>query len=404
MSRRYGRTRLSELHTSEKNYGLSPGLAAQVSCFAGFLRSRGYKAFQSNVMDALRGLEEVDLSSRRDFSLVLRANLSSTDLEWAQFSELFNEFWSSCSWNKTGPERKGPPVKKEPRNEAHDTITYPDIEPTRSAEAERFYREIKAEGGSYSPVSGLMRKDLSTLEKGEIHAARLSVKRLTASFKIHESRRQKKTTKRGSIDFPKVMRSNLKHNGVPVRLYYKEKKKRLKRFVVLSDVSGSMDRYARFVLPFIMGIKGLGSKAEVFVFSTSLTAVTPFLRHMTTERALQEMSKKVPDWSGGTRIGYSLHQFNERQGQRLLSRRTVVVILSDGWDLGAKDMLRREMERLSSSAYCVVWLNPLAEEQETSLIYPGMRIALRYVDYFLPANSLQSLKKVAKVLSKLMVH
>jgi len=167
-------------------------------------------------------------------------------------------------------------------------------------------------------------------------------------------------------------------------------------------VSGSMDRYARFVMPFIMGLKGVGPRAEIFVFSTSLTPITPTLRRYPTEKALEIISRQVPDWSGGTRIGYSLHQFNERHGLRLLNKRTVVVIMSDGWDLGAKELLRREMENLARKAYSIIWLNPLAGDPDYKPLCKGMQTALPYVNYFMPANSLESLKGVGRMLSRVM--
>ena len=189
-----------------------------------------------------------------------------------------------------------------------------------------------------------------------------------------------------------------------MELFFKEKKKRLKRMVILADVSGSMDRYAQFVMPFMLGLRGVGSRAEVFVFSTSLTPVTFIIRHLSFEKALERIAREVPEWSGGTRIGYSLHQFNQAHGHRLVSQRTVVVILSDGWDLGGKELLRREMEALARKAHTVIWLNPLAGDPDYQPVCQGMRIALSYVDYFLPADSLQSLKQVARLLSRIMIH
>jgi len=115
-------------------------------------------------------------------------------------------------------------------------------------------------------------------------------------------------------------------------------------------------------------------------------------------------TREVPEWSDGTRIGYSLHQFNQAYGHRLVSQRTVVVILSDGWDLGGKELLRREMEALARKAHTVIWLNPLAGDPDYQPVCQGMRIALSYVDYFLPADSLQSLKQVGRLLSRVMIH
>jgi uncharacterized protein with von Willebrand factor type A (vWA) domain len=206
------------------------------------------------------------------------------------------------------------------------------------------------------------------------------------------------------MDFPRIMKKSLKTEGIHMGLFYRQKKKRLKHLVILADVSGSMDKYARFVMPFILGLRGMGSRAEVFVFSTSLTSISFILRHLSIEKALERAAREVPDWSGGTRIGYSLHQFNQGQGQRLLSRRAVVVILSDGWDLGGKEILRREMAILNTKAHCVIWLNPLAGYPEYQPLCQGMKLALPYVDYFLPVDTLESLKKVGTLLSRVMVH
>jgi uncharacterized protein with von Willebrand factor type A (vWA) domain len=206
------------------------------------------------------------------------------------------------------------------------------------------------------------------------------------------------------MDFRRVMRKSLKGGGIPLELFYKEKKRRLKRLVILADVSGSMDRYARFVMPFLLGMKGVGSRAEVFVFSTSLSCITSLIKHLSIDKALKRISEEVPDWSGGTRIGYSLHQFIQTRGAQLLNKKTVVVIMSDGWDLGGKELLKREMAVINRKAHSVIWLNPLAGDPEYRPVCQGMRIALPFIDYFLPADSLESLKRVGKLLSKVMVH
>jgi len=256
----------------------------------------------------------------------------------------------------------------------------------------------------YSPVSMVEKKDLGRFDRGDVQVAQLALKKMMEPFKIDISRRSKRGLKSGNIDFPRVIKKSLKTGGIPFELFYRQKKKRLKRLVILADVSGSMDRYARFVMPFLLGLRGVGSRAEVFVFSTSLTPITFMVRHLDVEKALERIVSEVPDRSGGTRIGYSLHQFNQGHGERLLSRRTVVVLLSDGWDLGGKDLLRREMACLSNRAYSVIWLNPLAGDPDYEPLCRGMKSALPYIDYFLPADSLESLKRVGRLLSRIMIH
>jgi len=378
-------------------------LSGNVIRFAGFLKGRGFRVFQSSVHDALRSLEAIPLEEKGDFFLSLRANLAATDLEWTQFKDLFDQFWGEPT-----PEEAVSPTPPKPRHEAerppsHGESLMDALSPI-SAEMDTGHPKEWLEGIAYSPVSVVQKKDLGRFNKADIPVARLALKQMTTPFKIEPSRRSKKGRTKGNMDFPRILRKSLKTGGTPFNLYYKEKRRRLKRLVILADVSGSMDRYARFVMPFLMGLRGIGSRAEVFVFSTSLTPVTFLIRHLSVDQALQRIADEVPDWSGGTRIGYSLHQFNQGQGDRLLNRRTVVVVLSDGWDLGGKDLLRREMAHLNRKACAVIWLNPLAGDPDYEPLCRGMKTALPYVDYFLPANSLQSLRRVGRVLARVMVH
>ncbi|OQX63124.1 MAG: hypothetical protein B5M55_07410 [Desulfococcus sp. 4484_242] len=383
--------------------GDETGLAGRVIEFAHFLKQRAFKVFQSSVLDALRGLAMISLEDKRDFFYVLRANLTATDLEWIQFKALFDQFWDQAnlleepSGDKRGPEPRARISVKEGECLA-DTPSQTSTEINSSNEKEWL------EGIAYSPVSVVRKKDLGCFNQADIPMARLALRQMTDPFKIERSRRIKRGRHAGNLDFRRTIRQCLKTGGTPFTLFYKEKKKRLKRLVILADVSGSMDRYARFVMPFLLGLREIGSGAEVFVFSTSLTSITFLVRRLSLEKALERIADQVPDWSGGTRIGYSLHQFNQAHAGRLLNRRTVVVILSDGWDLGGKDLLRREMAFLSRRTHTVLWLNPLAADPDYEPLCRGMKTALPYIDHLLPANNLQSLQRVARLLSRAMIH
>jgi uncharacterized protein with von Willebrand factor type A (vWA) domain len=379
-----------------------PDLAERVIVFSRYLRDRGFKVFPSTISDSLSSLDLTDISLREDFKAVLRANLVTSEAEWKLFDPLFEAFWGE----REGEEKRDERPKK-CSGEDQEVLTAeasPDALADRNIRVDQLPHKKTLEGTTYSPVEVLRRKDLAQFEKGDIQLAQLILKNLISPFRIEVTRRFKRSKRPGYIDFRRVLRKGLKSEGHPFELFYRKKKKRLKRVVILADVSGSMDRYFRFVMPFIMGLKGVGSKAEVFVFSTSLTSITPILRRYPLDKVLQMISREVPDWSGGTRIGYSLHQFNDHHGARLLNRRTVVVIMSDGWDLGARDLLKREMETLSQKTHCVMWLNPLAGDPEYKPVCRGMQTALPYLDYFLPADSLESLKRVGKTLSKMMVQ
>jgi uncharacterized protein len=382
---------------------LPPGITGQVVEFAGFLKTRGYKVFQSSILDSLRSLGNIPLFNRTDFFHALRVNFASSDIEWAQFADLFAEFFR---------------VEKEESQENEQALPSARIDKQEKGPLEETIHEVQTsvcidtgngekrqlEGIAYSPVSRIEKKDLFHLDPKDVKVAQLALKKMMAAFHLALSRRLKKSRKQGNMDFRMVMRKSLKGGGLPYELFFRERKKRLKRLVILADVSGSMDRYARFVMPFLLGLRGVGPRAEVFVFSTSLSRVTALIQHLSIEKALERISEEVPDWSGGTRIGHSLHQFNQAHGSQLLSGRTVVVVMSDGWDLGGKELLRREMAAISRQAHCVIWLNPLAGDPDYRPVCQGMRIAFPYIDHFLPADSLESLNRVGKVLSKVMVH
>jgi hypothetical protein len=359
--------------------------------------------FQSSVHDALRSLEAIDLSEKQDVFASLRANLTRTDLEWLQFKKLFDEFWTSTVEGIHAPAKAHRP-RKRTVDTPSATKCVPDADMEIAASMAHKDEREWLEGMAYSPVSQVHQKDLGSLDKADIQMARLALKKMVEPFRIHPTRRSRSSLRSGDMDFRRIMRKSLKNEGIPLELFYREKKKRLKRLVLLADVSGSMERYARFVMPFILGFRGIGSRAEVFVFATSLTSITFIVRHMRTEKALKRISQEVPEWSGGTRIGYSLRQFNQIHGPKLVNRRTVVVILSDGWDLGGTQLLRREMEMLARNAHCIIWLNPLAGDPNYEPVCRGMQTALPYVDYFFPADSLQSLKRVGKLISRIMIH
>ncbi len=382
----------------------SQSLTCEVISFSTFLKDRGFKIFSSNVMDSLKSMEEVDISKKEDFFHVLRTNLVTSDVEWELFGGLFEEYWQGMQNEEEEEESEIPQAQPEcGEDPAAELLQEVQREQDEGGE-EDACREEPTEQATYSPVARLERKNLAHFQKADVQIAQLILKNMLSPFRLTVTRRFKGSKRPGDMDFRRIMKKSLKLGGIPLELFFKRKKKRLKRMVILVDVSGSMDRYARFVTPFIMGLKGVGSKAEVFVFSTSLTPITPFVRRFDLDKALDRISREVPDWSGGTRIGYSLHQFNQEYAQRLLNKRTVVVILSDGWDLGGKEPLRREMEILSQKAYCIIWLNPVAGDMEYKPICQGMQTALPYVDYFLPADSLESLKKVGRTLSRVMAH
>jgi uncharacterized protein with von Willebrand factor type A (vWA) domain len=181
----------------------------------------------------------------------------------------------------------------------------------------------------------------------------------------------------------------------------RERKIKPRPLILLADVSGSMERYTRLLLHFIYSLaEGLSQEVEAFVFSTHLTPITRQLRGRELEPALQEVSQKVTDWSGGTRIGQALKTFNFRWARRVATHRAVVLLISDGWDRGDPALLETEMARLQRNCYRLIWLNPLLGSPEYEPLTRGIQAALPYIDDFLPVHNLASLEDLATHLAQ----
>ena len=172
--------------------------------------------------------------------------------------------------------------------------------------------------------------------------------------------------------------------------------------VIIADISGSMERYSRLLLHFAHGLnRALNHRTETFVFSTRLSRISRQLRQRNVDQALNQVTQKVQDWSGGTRIGESLRAFNYTWARRVLTHSAIVILISDGWDRGDQDLLKVEMKRLQRSCHRLIWLNPLLGEENFEPLTRGMVTALPYIDEFLPVHNLASLEDLAIHLRKI---
>ncbi|MFW6193583.1 MAG: vWA domain-containing protein, partial [Gemmatimonadota bacterium] len=197
-------------------------------------------------------------------------------------------------------------------------------------------------------------------------------------------------------DLRRSLRQAVRHDGEILRPARRRRRVERPRIVLLLDVSGSMERYSRFLLRFLLAA-GRDRDVETFVFGTRLTRLTRRLRGSRPERALDDLSRWVPDWSGGTRIGACLGRFLERHGRTLLGQKTVVVILSDGLDRGEVDDLEHAMRGIRRRARKVIWLNPLMATRGYEPEARGMKAALPHVDEFAPGHDLEALEDLARM-------
>jgi uncharacterized protein with von Willebrand factor type A (vWA) domain len=197
----------------------------------------------------------------------------------------------------------------------------------------------------------------------------------------------------------RTLRGSLRTGGDPIRLARRRRRHARRRVVMLCDISGSMEPYARAYLQFLTSAAGSGPNVEAFAFATRLTRLTRALRSRSPERAIQRAAAAAPDWSSGTRIGEAMKTFNDRHGRRGMARGAVVVILSDGWERGDPALVGRELERLSRLAHRIVWVNPRVAASGFSPRAGGMAAALPHCDALVSGHSLDALDKVLEAIA-----
>jgi uncharacterized protein len=241
----------------------------------------------------------------------------------------------------------------------------------------------------------LREKRFDALEPGELARLYRLMTQLEIATPRRRTRRSERDRRGERMDMRRTLRGSMRTAGDPIRLARRRRKVVRRRMVMLCDISGSMEPYARAYLQFLTCAAGSGPNAEAFVFATRLTRLTRALRSRSPERAIQRAAETAPDWSSGTRIGDALKAFNDRHGRRGMARGAVIVILSDGWERGDPALVGREMERLSRLAHRIVWVNPRASAGGFAPRAGGMAAALPHCDALVSGHSLDALGEVA---------
>ncbi len=248
-----------------------------------------------------------------------------------------------------------------------------------------------------SAAERLAAKDFAELTPAELLQLAGLMRQITLAVPQRRSRRSRR--RRGPhVDMRSTLRQARRTGGDPVRLIGRAPAWRQRRLVVLCDISGSMEPYARAMIQLLYCAAG-GASAEVFSFATRLTRLTPALARSRPELALAQAGQAAPDWLGGTRIGESLRDFNDSYARRGLGRGAVVVIISDGWDTGDPGLVRREMERLSLVAFKIIWVNPRTKSAEYQPLAGGMAAAWPYCDAVVSAHTLAAVDELSAALA-----
>ena len=369
-------------------------LAAAVARFAALLRRSGLPVTLVEVTDAVRALEHLDLGDRHELYLGLRAIFVTRPEEVPPFDRCFDAFWriapgaDDSSGFIPAPAIEDPTgasvVKSDQKREALALDSWGEEEAEEAGDPLSVPLASEAEALVHQDFATFGADQLDDLLKLTVKIARRLAHRM--------SRRRRPRKRRGRVDLRRTLRANLT-KGDLIDLRFRERKRKKVRLVLLCDVSGSMDLYSRFLLQFLFALQNVFGRVETFIFSTRLTRVSEYLRGRSYRQVLRRLTD-VRDWSGGTRIGESLAQFN-REWPHLVDRRTIVIVLSDGWDTGEPDVLATELVRIKRRAARVIWLNPLLGNPSYEPLTRGMAAALPLIDDFAAGHNLAALRDLA---------
>jgi len=365
--------------------------------FCRALRERGVAATPAEAVDAARTLNLIDLDDRQETFLSLRSVLTSRVEDFENFAELFEEFW--CGLGHRAEERKN--VVGESRLTRGREVRPSSVESSRKGLS--FFLENwgvssndseRIKMPAASNIESSAEKDFSVFGADELEEIARLARRIVRKLASKPSRRWKPVRRGSRVDLRRSFRASLKTRGELVQLSFKQRKPKKTRLVVLCDVSGSMDLYTRLLVQFVYALQNSLARVETFVFSTSLERITGRLKNKDYERALKSLGE-TRGWSGGTLIGPSLAAFDSGW-PNLVDRRTIVIILSDGWDTGEPEHLAASLARLKRRAGKLIWLNPLLASPEYRPLTRGMQAALPHLDLFAPLHNLQSLRALER--------
>ncbi len=374
-------------------------LLQRLGAFARLLHDAGVEAGPRRLTDATRALNHVDLKRQTDFRNALRAVFVSRKDDIPTFEAAFDIFWTPADPRAAAgmiPGRgRSLPISPE-RAKAWAAAL--------GLSASQLNREqdpttVPASSSGYSAEELLRHKDFDAMTWQETEQVRRLLEQ--APWRVSQRKtRRLRPARSGRIDLRRTARHAIRSSGELVRLFRRRPRLRRRPLVLVCDVSGSMERYSRLLMIFAHAI-ARREDLEAFVFSTRLTRITRLLRQRDLDRALASVSKGGHDFSGGTRIGEALADFNRRWARRVLGHGAVVIIISDGWDRGDPTQLAAELVHLRRSAHRLIWLNPLLGSEGYQPLTRGMATALPFCDDFLAAHNLQALDELGQLLGRL---
>jgi uncharacterized protein with von Willebrand factor type A (vWA) domain len=375
-------------------------LLPRLAAFARLLHDAGLDAGPGRLTDATRAVNHVDLVSEMDFRSALRTVFVSRREELQVFEAAFDIFWAPPDPRVVAGQMPGQnrPLPLNPER----AKAWLKLLGLNSSQVPREEDGVPPSSSGYSADELLRRKDFDDMSWEETEQVRKLLQQSPWRVAERHTRRLRPAA-RGAVDLRRTSQDSIRTSGELVRLLHRRRRVRRRPLVLLCDVSGSMEKYSRLLLVFAHAI-ARREDVETFVFSTRLTRVTRMLRQRDIDRALHGVGHTVHDFSGGTRIGQALHEFNRRWARRVLGHGAIVIIISDGWDRGDVGLLETELTHLRRSAHRLIWLNPLLGTEGYEPLTRGMAAALPHCDDFLAAHSVRALDDLGRLLSRLDPH
>ncbi len=380
-------------------------LTENIMHFARVLRKAGLPVGPGQVLDAIRAVMAVGLSNRNDFYWTLHAVFVKHRTQLDVFDQAFHIFWKNPEILErmmqlilpdiSDPNAASPDTEEISRRVAEALSSGMGDQPEPQEEEEIEFDATL----TWSANEVLGEKDFEKMSADEIRDAIAAVHRMKLPLNEVPTRRFKQSNAGTRVDMRRSMRVALRSGTDFIPLMKRKRRMRRPPLVVICDISGSMERYSRILLHFMHTVTNDRDRVHTFLFGTRLTNVTRYLRYKDVDEALEKVSEAAEDWSGGTRIGHCLEDFNKFWSRRVLTQGAIVVLISDGLDRDEGDGLTLEMERLHMSCRRLIWLNPLLRYDGFEPKSIGIKAMLPHVDIFKTIHNLNNLNDLTRVLS-----
>lgn len=348
-------------------------------------RAAGLTVTHARTIDVFRALERVDWTSPADYRLALRTNLASSREEEIAFERVFDRYWGAID-----PDYEGDYIL------ARSEMVRGDLDAGRSNEG---HRDMLSEAEAFGAEEVARHANLRLRWDPDAPPLERVIRELARRLATRRSRRRRADARGLRVDLRRSVRRSTRHGLELVELVRTRPRLRKTRFVLLCDVSGSMDVFNPFLLQLMLGLQRALKSSRTLVFSTRVTEITQILRRRSVEETLAKIARTVRHWSGGTDIGAALAELNRGLLREGAARSTVLVVISDGYDNGDPQRIARELEATKRRIRTLVWINPMYGASTFTVRAAGLKAALPYVDHFLPAFDAQALHTLVRGLT-----